>query len=185
MALRREITSKITDLLQENPQGLSITEIVKSGGINRNTAGRYLDNLLVTGQVGMRHFGMAKIYSLSCRLPVSSVLSISTELVLQLDAGLRIVFLNQPFVNLLGSTEKELVGKNIEFSKIPLYFDETFPTVLAWIHDGLAGTEYHGELTVPGEKKVFSCRVAPTVFNNGQKGVSILFDDITERGTLK
>jgi len=181
MALRREITSKITDLLQENPQGLSITEIVKHGGINRNTAGRYLDNLLVTGQVEMRHFGMAKIYSLSSRLPVSSVLSISTELVLQLDASLRIVFLNQPFINLLESTEKDLVGKNIEFSKIPLYFDETFPTVLAWIHDGLAGTEYRGELAVPGEKKVFSCRVVPTVFNNGQKGVSILFDDITER----
>jgi len=181
MALRREITSRITDLLHKNPQGLSITEIVKHGGINRNTAGRYLDNLLVTGQVEMRHFGMAKIYSLSSRLPVSSVLAISTELVLQLDASLRIVFLNQPFISLLESTEKELVGKNIEFSKIPLFFDETFPTVLAWIRDGIAGTEYRGELDIPKEKKVFSCRVVPTVFNSGQKGVSILFDDITEQ----
>lgn len=180
MALRREITARIIDLLQENPQGLSITEIVRHGGINRNTAGRYLDNLLVTGQVEMRHFGMAKIYSLSHRLPVSSVLSISSELVMQLDASLRIVFMNQPFIHLLGTTsEKELTGKNIEFSRVPLYFDETFPTVLEWISSGLSGTEFRGELTVPVRKKIFSCRVAPTVFNNGQKGVSILFDDIT------
>jgi len=179
MALRREITSRITDLLKENPQGLSITEIVKSGGINRNTAGRYLDNLLVTGQVEMRHFGMAKIYSLSSRMPVSSVLSISSELVLQLDAGLRIVFVNKPFVDLLGTTEKELVGKNIEFSKIPLYFDETYPTILAWIQNGIAGTEFRGDLPVPAKKQVFSCQIVPTVFNHGQKGVSILFEDVT------
>lgn len=179
MALRREITSRIIDLLQQNPQGLSITEIVKHGGINRNTAGRYLDNLLVTGQVEMRHFGMAKIYSLSRRLPVSSVLSISTDLVMQLDASLRIVFVNQPFISLLGATEKDLTGKNIEFSRVAVYFDEAFPTILEWIANGLSGTEFRGELSVPVRKKIFACRVAPTVFNNGQKGVSILFDDIT------
>ncbi|MFA6333794.1 MAG: helix-turn-helix domain-containing protein, partial [Methanoregula sp.] len=96
MALRREITIRITDLLEQNPQGLSITELVRTGGLNRNTVGRYLDNLLVSGQVEMRHFGMAKIYTLSQRLPVSSVLSISSELVIQLDGSLRLIFLNQP-----------------------------------------------------------------------------------------
>lgn len=179
MALRREITTRIIDLLQQNPQGLSITEIVKHGGINRNTAGRYLDNLLVTGQVEMRHFGMAKIYTLSRRLPVSSVLSISSELVMQLDAGLRIIYLNQPFIGLIGATEKDLTGKNIEFSRVAVYFDDTFPTILEWISSGLSGTEFRGEIAVPVRKKIFACRVAPTVFNNGQKGVSILFDDIT------
>jgi PAS domain S-box-containing protein len=181
MALRREITARITDLLRQNPQGLSITEIVRSGGINRNTAGRYLDNLLVSGQVEMRHFGMAKIYSLSQRLPVSSVLSISSEFVMQLDASLRIVFLNQPFIELLGTGGKEIVGKNIEFSPIPPFFDESFPRVLAWLHDGLAGTEFKGRLEVPGRNLTFFCRITPTVFNNGQKGVSVLFEDITRR----
>ncbi|MGA2120568.1 MAG: PAS domain S-box protein [Methanoregula sp.] len=181
MALRREITARITGLLRQNPQGLSITEIVRSGGINRNTAGRYLDNLLVSGQVEMRHFGMAKIYSLSQRLPVSSVLSISSEFVMQLDASLRIVFLNQPFIELLGTGGKEIVGKNIEFSPIPPFFDESFPRVLARLHDGLAGTEFKGRLEVPGRNLTFFCRITPTVFNNGQKGVSVIFEDITRR----
>jgi PAS domain S-box-containing protein len=181
MALRREITARITDLLRQNPQGLSITEIVKNGGINRNTAGRYLDNLLISGQVEMRHFGMAKIYSLSRRLPVSSVLSISSEFVMQLDSSLRITFLNRPFIELLGTSEKEVVGKNIEFSPVSPFFDETFPQVLGWIHNGLSGTEFKGRLDVPGRDLILFCRIAPTVFNNGQKGVSVLFEDITRR----
>jgi PAS domain S-box-containing protein len=181
MALRREITTRIADLLKKNPQGLSITEIVKNGGINRNTAGRYLDNLLVSGQVEMRQFGMAKIYSLSHRLPVSSVLSISSEFVMHLDASLRIVFLNQPFLDLLGTGEKEITGKNIEYSKIPSFFDETFPPVLAGIREGLAGTEFKGELEVPSQARIFLCRITPMVFNNGQKGVSVLFEDITQQ----
>ncbi|MDD1693594.1 MAG: PAS domain S-box protein, partial [Methanoregula sp.] len=165
----------------QNPQGLSITEIVKTVGINRNTAGRYLENMLVSGQVEMRHFGMAKIYSLSRRLPVSSVLAISSEFVMQLNSGLRIVFLNKPFIDLLGTSESEITGTNIEFSAIPPFFDDMFPRVLTWIHEGLAGTEFRGELEVPSQGRIFSCRITPTVFNNGQKGVSVIFEDITQR----
>ena len=181
MVLRKEITNRITGLLKQNPQGLSITEIVLGSGINRNTAGRYLDNLLISGQVEMRHFGMAKIYSLSHRLPVSSVLSLSSEYVMQLDAGLRITFLNHPFAGLMGITEKEIVGKNIEFSVIPQFFDEAYPRILAWLRDGIGGAEFRGELDVPSLDLIFSCRIAPTVFGNGQKGVSVIFEDITER----
>jgi PAS domain S-box-containing protein len=181
MALRKEITHRITSLLKQNPQGLSITEIVEKSGLNRNTAGRYLDNLLVSGQVEMRHFGMAKIYSLSCRLPASSVLALSSEFVIQLDASLRILFLNQPFLDLLKQSEKEIVGKNIEFSAIPLFFDETFPRVLAWIHSGLAGEESRGEIWIPSQDLIFSWRIAPAVLSSGQKGVSVIFEDITAR----
>jgi PAS domain S-box-containing protein len=181
MALRREITDQIMDLLRKNPQGLSITEIVRKSSINRNTAGRYLDNLLISGQVEMRHFGMAKIYSLSQRLPVSSVLSISSELVMQLDASLRIVFLNQPFAALLGTGEKEILGKNIDFSPLHPFFDESFPVIRTWLQNGLAGTEFRGELEIPSQNLVFFCRIAPTVFTSGQKGVSVLFEDITRK----
>ena len=42
MALKKEIAAKIKDLLQQNPKGLSISDIVRKIDINRNTAGRYL-----------------------------------------------------------------------------------------------------------------------------------------------
>lgn len=85
MVLRLQTSAQIKEVLKKNPQGLSITDIVREVHVNRNTVGRYLEKLLISGQVEMRHFGMAKIYALANRVPVSAVLSISSELILQLD----------------------------------------------------------------------------------------------------
>ena len=100
MVLKKEIFDQIKRSLQKNPHGLKITDIVKVININRNTAGRYLETLLVSGQVEMRRLGMAKIYKISQRVPISAVLSISSELVVPLDSHLRIVFANEPFCRL-------------------------------------------------------------------------------------
>ena len=58
MGLIKDITSKIKDILNKNPQGMTITQIARKTRINRNTVGRYLENLLVSGQVEMHRFGM-------------------------------------------------------------------------------------------------------------------------------
>ncbi|WP_321505877.1 PAS domain S-box protein [uncultured Methanoregula sp.] len=181
MALSREITTQIRELLEKNPQGLSITDIVRSTKINRNTAGRYLDSMLVSGQVEMRQFGMAKIYSVSERLPVSSVLSISSECVMQLDSSLRIIYLNAPFEHLLGVLGGELLGKNIEYTVIPHVLDKAFPRVLSHLREGILGDQYRGELEIPHLGRIFQCRVVPIVTAGGQKGVSMLLEDITSR----
>lgn len=181
MVLRKDITSLIKDLLKKNPQGLSITDIVGSTGINRNTAGRYLENLLVSGQVEMRRFGMAKIYMVSQRVPLSAVLSISSELVIQLDNNLRIVFVNEPFLDLLGTEEKKILGKNIEFTPVNSIFDESFPRLLEKIQEGLNGKEASGDIFLPLKDLIFSFRIAPTVFEDGRKGVSVILEDITEQ----
>lgn len=115
MVLRREVTARIKEVLGKHPEGLSITDLVKSVDINRNTAGRYLENLLLSGQVEMRRFGMSKMYTLTKRLPVSSVLSISSELILQLNLGQRVVYANDPLLAFLGITMEDIRGKNIEF----------------------------------------------------------------------
>jgi PAS domain S-box-containing protein len=181
MVLRKEITTRIKDLLKKNPQGLSITEIVGATSINRNTAGRYLENLLVSGQVEMRRFGMAKIYMLSQRVPLSAVLSISSELVLQLDSNLRIIFTNEPFLDLIGTDEKEILGKNIEYTPIVTVFDDIFPWFIIKVREGLNGKEASGDISLPLKDLVFFFRIAPTVFEDGRKGVSVILEDITEQ----
>jgi PAS domain S-box-containing protein len=181
MVLRKEITLQIKDLLKENPQGLSITDIVKVVNINRNTAGRYLENLLISGQVEMRRLGMAKIYILSQRVPLSAVLSLSSELVVQLDNSLRIIFANEPFHKLIGTDGKSLVGKNIEYTPVALVFDDFFPGFLENIRKGLIGKEWAGEIVLTTKDLIFFCRIAPTVFDDGRKGVSVLLEDITEK----
>ena len=179
MVLKKEIALQIKDLLKENPQGLSITDIVKVVNINRNTAGRYLENLLISGQVEMRRLGMAKIYMLSQRVPLSAVLSISSELVMQFDSSLRIIFANEPFLKLIGTDSKNLLGKNIEYTPVALVFDDLFPGFLENIREGLMGKEWAGDILLSTKDLIFFCRVAPTVFDDGRKGVSVLLEDIT------
>lgn len=181
MVLRKEIALQIKDLLKENPQGLSITDIVKEVTINRNTAGRYLENLLVSGQVEMRRLGMARIYMLSQRVPLSAVLSISSELVMQLDSSLRIIFANEPFLKLVGTDSKNLLGKNIEYTPVALVFDEAFTGFIENIREGITGKEWSGEIALSTKDIILFCRIAPTVFDDGRKGVSVIFEDITQR----
>ena len=181
MVLRSQTTGQIKEVLKKNPQGLSITDIVRELHINRNTAGRYLEKLLLSGQVEMRHFGMAKIYALANRVPVSAVLSISSELILQLDSNTRIVFINDAFARFLGAEAADLTGKNAEYSPLVTAFEELFPDFLARVKKGLEGTEWRGELAPASRGIVFSCRIAPTALDHGQKGVSVILEDITDR----
>jgi PAS domain S-box-containing protein len=181
MALKKEVADQIKDLLQKNPHGLSITEIVATVKINRNTAGRYLENLLVSGKVEMRRFGMAKIYTISQRVPVSAVLSVSSDLVLQLDRFMRIIFANEPFCTLVETDSKHLLGKNIEFTPVALVFDELFVGLIERIREGVTGNVWSGEIELRSKGILVFCRIAPTVFEDGSRGVSVILEDITQR----
>ncbi len=179
MALSRDLTGKIKELLNTHPDGLSITDIVREIPLNRNTISRYLDILLISGQVEMRHFGMAKIYSLSRRLPVSSVLSLSSEYVLQLDRNLRVIYLNDPFLVLLNVTERDCIGRKVDATRIPDFFGDQYTHLNRLLNEGLAGVDRKEEITLVKAGRVFVCRVSPAVFTDGTKGVSVLFEDVT------
>jgi PAS domain S-box-containing protein len=181
MVLIKDITSKIKDILHKTPQGMTITQIAHKTGINRNTVGRYLENLLVSGQVEMHRFGMKKIYALSQRVALSSILSISSELVVQMDSSLRIIYANEPFLNLVGSDNNNLIGKNIEYTPVSMVFDELFEGFIENIKEGVTGKEWSGEFVLSTKDIHLFCRIVPTVFDDGRKGVSVILEDITER----
>ena len=181
MVLKKEISLQIKNLLKEHPQGLIITDIVKKVNINRNTAGRYLENLLVSGQVEMRRFGMAKIYTLSQRVPLSALLSISSELVIQLDSSLRVIYANEPFLLLVGTDIKSLLGKNIEYTSIALVFEDFITEFIKNLKEGVSGKEWIGEILLRPKDITLFCRIAPTVFDDGRKGVTVILEDITQR----
>jgi PAS domain S-box-containing protein len=181
MVLIKEISTKIKNILNKNPQGMTIIQIADKTGINRNTVGRYLENLLVSGQVEMHRFGMKKIYSLSQRVALSSILSISSELIVQMDSSLRIIYANEPFLNLVGSDNNSLIGKNIEYTPVSMVFDELFEGFIEYIKKGVAGKEWSGEFVLSTKNIHLFCRIVPTVFDDGRKGVSVILEDITEQ----
>jgi PAS domain S-box-containing protein len=128
---------------------------------------------------------MAKIYALAHRVPVSAVLSISSELIMQLTSSMRIVFVNEAFAHFLATPVQDLVGKNIEYSPVVTAFDDCFTGFLERVRTGLEGTEWRGELAPAKLETIFFCRIAPTALDNGQKGVSVLLEDITGRKRIE
>ena len=98
----------------------------------------------------MRHFGMAKIYSLANRVPASAVLSISSESSWQAGQQHPVCFHQRRVRTLPDRPDKRVTGKNIEDSPLVTAFDDLFPDFLARVKTGLEGIEWQGELGPAG-----------------------------------
>jgi PAS domain S-box-containing protein len=169
----------IRDLLKKNPNGMSVTDISRALKKNKNTVGRYLDILLISGQVDMRTYGMAKVYTLSQRVPLSAMLSYSKELIMVLDNEFRIIDVNANFLTLLCLNREETVGKNITFLQSP-------EVDVHELLDSISKENKDRETTVTffvkdkGER-IFHQKCIPTVFDDGGKGLTLILEDVTER----
>ncbi|MEN6442659.1 MAG: PAS domain S-box protein [Methanoregula sp.] len=170
--------SAIKEVLKKNLAGMSVTDISKALNKNKNTVGRYLDILLISGQVAMRTYGMAKVFTLSERVPISAMLSYSNDMIMLLDAESRIIEINDNFLELLHLTRQETVGKNLEFISSP---DVDVHELLATLNMGFDKKEHI--ITFPvkgGSERIFKQKSVPSVFDDGGKGITIILEDITD-----
>jgi len=171
--------SLLLSALKEHPRGMSVSDLAAAVGINRNTVSRYLDVLLVSGQVEMETYGKAKVFYLSQRVPIAAMLNFSSDLVLVLDRERRIVQANDAVCAFTGKERDAIIGNGIETSPLAA-FDH--PLIWSRITDALNGREVTEELRFlrhAGEL-FFRIKFLPTVFNDGAPGVTIILEDITE-----
>ncbi len=168
----------IKDLLKENPKGMSVTDISKALKKNKNTIGRYLDILLISGQVDMRSYGMAKVYTISQRVPLSAMLSYSKELIMVLDNELRIIDINDNFLKLLQFSREDIIGKNISYLMSPeVDIHELLDMITTDMGEQETTVSFH--VREKGER-MFHEKCIPTVFDDGRKGITLILDDVTE-----
>jgi len=165
--------------LKEHPRGMSVSDLAAAVRINRNTVSRYLDVLLVSGQVEMETYGKAKVFYLSQRVPIAAMLNFSSDLVLVLDRDRRIVQANDAVCTFAGRERDDIIGNGIEASPLAA-FDH--PLIRSRITDALNGREVTEELRFlrHDEELFFRIKFLPTVFNDGAPGVTIILEDITE-----
>ena len=168
----------IKDLLKKNPNGMSVTDISKALKKNKNTIGRYLDILLISGQVDMRAYGMAKVFTISQRVPISAILSYSKELIMVLDDELRILDINENFLKLLQFSRENVLGKNISYLQSPeVDVHELLDMITADMGEQETTVTFH--VKDKGER-IFHEKCMPTVFEDGRKGITLILDDVTE-----
>ncbi|MCQ8894540.1 MAG: PAS domain S-box protein [Methanolinea sp.] len=178
MILDQEKITRIKKLLKARPKGLTITDISHSLKLNRNSVAKYLEILLITGQVEVQLYGNAKVYTLSHRVPLSSMLKFSTELILILDSDMRIIDVNDNFLTFFSLQKSDLMGTRIDESGIPgiLGLPLTFFSGKESLPEG---TDRELNLTLGGKTYYFSIKVVPTVFDDGSGGYTLIFEDVT------
>jgi PAS domain S-box-containing protein len=178
--LDQEKMERIKALLKTHPRGLSITNLSSITGLNRNLIAKYLDMLVISGQVEIQQYGPAKVYFPSQRIPVSAMIEITSDLVMVLDQDRKIVHVNKPFTRFLAIPREHLVGKTLGevghpfLSSIPLPDPAEPPE-----RDGPG----IGEIRYPDAtgELFFRMKKAPAVFEDGSVGLTLIIEDITEQ----
>jgi len=171
--------TRIKNLLKQIPNGMSVTDIAKALNKSKSTIGRYLDVLLISGQVDVRSYGMAKVFTLSERVPMSAMLSCSNDLVIVLDEESRIIEINENFLNLLNLSHSDTIGKNLAFLHPPeTAMHDLLETILTNHEE-----KEHTVTFLSKEKgeQFFKQKSIPIVFENGKKGLTIILEEVTEQ----
>ncbi len=184
MDINRKELSRIKEVLKDNPRGMTVTEISKAIGMNRHSVAKYMDMFVVSGHVDMRAFGPSKIYYLSTRLPISAMLSLSSDLIIILDKNLSIVNVNERFVEFTGIKRNDILNKSMEYFSFPIEFK---PSIIPSIKNALNGQESRVDAYYNQKNREFDfiVKFIPTVFDDGEKGVTVIFEDVTERKRIE
>jgi len=164
---------RIREVLEQYPKGLTIEDVSQKLGLNRGTAAKYLNLLVVSGQAQMRSLGPAKLFSLSHRLPLSQMLSFSSDPILILDEDLFIQQVNDAFLAAFGIERESLVGARILHSPLSAHMT---PHHLEVIMEALDGEEkdLDEEIEIGGTLRAFRMKLLPLVFDQGNKGLGII-----------
>jgi PAS domain S-box-containing protein len=180
MILDQEKIARIKKLLKARPKGLTISDISHNLKINRNSVAKYLEILLITGQVEMRMYGNAKVYYLSHRVPISSMLKFANELILVLDSDFKVVEANENFLSYFRAKKEDIVGSPISSSPVNSAGNVKFEDLARDAFDsGEITTE--AALVRNGQTSYLSIKAIPSVFDDATKGSTLIFEDITEK----
>lgn len=176
---KQNLTS-IKEVLKKNPRGLSITDISRELNLNRNSVAKYVNMLMVSGDVEMRSFAAAKVYFLSDRVPISTMLDYASDMIVVLNSELKILQANDHFLTFTGKQLQQLHGQSL--SSLNLNILKETP-LLNWIVSALHGISYSEEIEeeIGGRTISFQTKLIPTVFENGSAGVTLILEDITEK----
>lgn len=180
MEMDRNVLSRIKEILKTSPRGMNVTEIVGEIKMNRQSVSKYLEMLVMSGHVDVRTFGPSKVYYLSQRLPISAMLSLSYDFIVILDRMLNIINVNDRFLAFTGTRREDLMYKNLENFAFPLEFE---PSILPNVKDALRGEEsaIEAQYRKRGKESYFNIKFIPMVLDDGDKGITIIIEDITEK----
>ncbi|MCK9580220.1 MAG: PAS domain S-box protein [Methanoregula sp.] len=176
----REVEIKrITDLLGQNPAGLTIEQVSRQLSINRTTAAKYLNFLIASNQIKKRNLGPAKIFTLSPRLPMSNFLNLWQDGIVVLSNELVIQQINDPLLNLLSLNSDGMMGERIDASPLAPFVDPAAMDLLIKAREGPEQI-YFATLTINDRKEKFRMKMIPLSLEQGGRGLGLIFEQLPQ-----
>ncbi len=175
--LDKEKVDRLKQILKWHPRGMTISDLAAKIDMNRNLVAKYLDMLLISGQVEMELVGASKVYFLSRRVPISSMLEFSSDLVIVLDREQKIVQVNDPLLRMLSEKKEALVGRQLD--EIDNIFFRAIPLTVPSNDMDILGKVREMECTFGGKKHHFHVKQLQTAFEDGNQGTTLIIEDIS------
>lgn len=171
---------RIQKFLQEKyPQKVSISAISRNLGIHRSTVSKYLELLRLNGQVTMCQYGRAKLYTISERIPTSSLFDCIDDIIVIIDTNFQIIMANKSFFSKFNIiNERELIGQNLYELKLSIFSEHP---IKKNIDRMISERTFLDEITCMDEKtnQIFAIKFIPTVSYDGKRSIMISLTDIT------
>ena len=158
---------------------MTIEEISRILPLNRTSTAKYLNTLLISGQADMKSYGRAKVFSLTQRVPVSNLMSLSSELILVLDSEHTISYVNDQFLQIFHLKKQDLIGKQIDQTHVPHYLSPRFLDTMNQAFEGKESV-HEQHIKIRTQDYYFISKLVPMVFDNGNAGLAIILKDITQ-----
>jgi PAS domain S-box-containing protein len=171
--------ARIKNFLKGSAKGYTVTEISHAIDINRNSVAKYLDVLCISGAVELKVIGSAKIYTLTKRIPISSILSLSSDYLFVLDDEFVVTYVNEHVLHFENKTSEDVIGKSIDKAGLLLL---SLPDRDSILRECTQGKDILKEIEVNNDGKTwyFRAKFVPSILENGKRGILIILDDITE-----
>lgn len=173
-------TTRIHAVLKDHPQGLSIKEIAAKVGMSRNSVAKYLDVMTATGRLELRHVGNAKLFTLSERVPVDTIINYAAELIVVIDRSLRIVEASDSLCLFARAPREAILKTRLSAPPTSLLSEAEENELPALIGGGLSWKKQIR--LVRGADEVFlDGRFIPTMLRSGEPGITLILEDTTQR----
>ena len=172
------LQNDIRVLLHSYQKGLSIEEISSHLSISRTTTAKYLNAMEQTGQLESRPYGPAKVFTLTERIPIENIVSLLPHLILILDDSFTIRQVNDTLLEFFQLNKTDLVGREIQYTPLGPYINGARLEVLQRAMEGTPQF-IEEDITIEELTSYFHIRIIPTIFEHGEKGIILIFEDIT------
>ncbi len=170
---------RVKQMLRQSPRGMTVIELSRALNINRNSMAKYLDVLVISGEVEFDRIGPAKHFFLSQRMPLYEMLSVTSDCILILDTHHVVTFANTAFFEAEGKIPQDIIGKKIFTLKLRMVSDE----ILCGLEQAGPGITLQKELVIQTQDqiRIFRVKMIGTVLHGGINGITLFYEDITKK----